>query len=97
METYLEQKCAVRVGTQGRITIPKRMFDAIGKFEKNAYLVISFFEGEKKSYPYPVETRRITTPFFKNELLVISYDPHKGQYFQVVEHYTLPAPVEEAV
>ena len=87
MKTYLEQKCAVRVGTQGRITIPKRMFEFVEKFEKNAYLVISFFEGEKKSYPYPVETRRITTPFFKGEMLVISYDPHRGQFLQVVERH----------
>lgn len=88
MNTYLEQKCAVLVGTKGRITIPKRMFEFVGKFEKYAYLVISFFEGEKKSYPYPVETRRITTPFNKGDMLIISYDPHRGQFLQVVEHYS---------
>lgn len=81
-----EQKAAVMVGTKSRITIPKRLFDAIrenGGFEKNAYLVLETSIG-KKFYQYPVN--RISLPFFnKGDVLVISYDPFKGAYFKIVE------------
>lgn len=84
----LPQKTARMIGTKGRVTIPQRMFDAIGTFENNHYLVIKIY-GQKYIWEHPTKERRVTLPFEKGDVIVMTYDPFKGKYFEITEIYPI--------
>lgn len=78
----------VKVGTQDRFTIPKKLWNTLlknGPFAKLAYLVIDAY-GHRIYWQYDVDKyRRVTMPeFHEGDLIQLSYDPNEGQFFRAI-------------